>query len=207
MTIARRIASFLGWCLIAGVLQQGNPVFAKQQEAYSPVVPDPSECVVQPRSPDTLLNLVESASPSQSMEDYVDSLMIAEEYQEVDPAVVSAITDTVREITACINANDKLRQYSLYTDDLVRRGVYVEANDIDSVGEPLPVAERTALIGLAYFHLLADQRIGAVVVIDDPKVPAPAEPFFGVFTKESERWLLDDIADPYGIEVDVRAID
>jgi len=55
-----------------------------------------------------------------------------------------------------------------------------------------PPAERVTLLDVVYVREYPDGRVGAVVVIDDPLAPSPAEPYFFVFIREGDRWLFDE---------------
>jgi len=47
------------------------------------------------------------------------------------------------------------------------------------------------LLGVYYVRPFSDGRVGAVLVVDDPAAPSPAEPIFAVFVHDGTRWILD----------------
>lgn len=136
-----------------------------------------------------------AATPVSEWSDAGD-LSLAPAEMDVSDAEAAAIRATVRELVACTNSGDRLRFYSLATDNYVQRDVSAHPN-LGSPPASLPPAQRSAVLDVTRLRSLADGRIGAVVVLNDPHVPAPAEAFFGIFAKEDGRWRLDRIPDPY----------
>jgi len=148
-----------------------------------------------------LLALISSQGSSQRTERQVAYPTLLHDAPS-EPAIVEEITATVRELIACLNAGDPRRTYALYSDEAVRRGADVSSEDIEAPPSPLPEAERSAFLDVSYVRPFDDGRVGAVLVIDTPAAPAPAESFFAIFARVDGRWVLDDLPDPYVVEAE-----
>lgn len=101
---------------------------------------------------------------------------------------------------ACFNANDYLRAFALYTDGYLRRLFAgqggLKQSDLDFFATPpAPVAEkdRTAIVALQDFRVLADGRAAVTVVGADPTNPAPAASAVFFLTKAGGGWLIDEV--------------
>ena len=125
-----------------------------------------------------------------------------------DPEVVRGVTDTARQLIACANAGLALQRLGLYTDEAVLRAYPQGPTDALKVMAATPVAvsqiERVALVGVKDIRPLADGRVAATVVVDNPTfhTHGPATPGANVtqdvatlvFVKQDGRWLIDDVA-------------
>jgi len=123
-----------------------------------------------------------------------------------DPATATAIVATVEQIVACFNAGDFARLSALFTDDYWRREVDALAEKADEfagavAAPPAPVApgSRERLIEVRQIEILADGRVGALVVFSNPKDTAP-DPDFLYFVQTEGRWLVDEVVTGIGIE-------
>ena len=169
------------------IAQEATPVGGR-------VVPDPSECEVVPRPTDELLALAGSPTPRSRTEEPAATPAALQTDAAVDAAVVEEIAATTRELVACLNAGDLRRAYALWTDDLLREGGGIEPEEILAEPEALPERERTAFLAVTYVRPLADGRVGAALVIDDPQTSSPADVSFGIFERVGDRWLLDEVS-------------
>jgi hypothetical protein len=113
-----------------------------------------------------------------------------------DPDTVAGITQTVRELIACFNADEVLRAYGLYTPDYLRR-IFSSQDPLTpatyaALATPhLPDAgERSAILAIADVRLFADGTAGANITIRYPHIPVP-KTFFFTFVREGDRWLID----------------
>lgn len=125
-----------------------------------------------------------------------------------DPEVVRGVTDTARQLIACANAGLALQRLGLYTDEAVLRAYPQGPTDALKVMAATPVAvsqiERVALVGVKDVRPLADGRVAATVVVDNPTFHTHGLATPGanvtqdvatlVFVKQDGRWLIDDVA-------------
>jgi hypothetical protein len=178
---------------VAGTAQVATPVAGP---IALPATPQPDECVVEPRTVDELLELVGTPEPFAPPPQNAAPLTPAPRpttppSEPADAATIAGITATAYHYLACVNAGDMLRGYALYTDEFVRTGIF-----IDPAMERPPVAvppdQRVTLLDVVYVRVYPDGRVGAVIVIDDPLAPSPAEPYFFVFREVDGVWLFDE---------------
>lgn len=104
------------------------PSHLAAQEATPPpdfITPDPTECTVEPRSTESIAALANTPEPSTPAV-YPPSIALATpglqvpEGEPADEATVEAVTRTLREVAACVNAGDLRRVIALNTDISVR---------------------------------------------------------------------------------------
>jgi hypothetical protein len=207
--------------LVALMLTLLGAPHAAAQEATpaTGVVPDPSECQVEPRSAEEITALWARAAnigtPIEEVDELVQGTPDGSEFgtpQAVivdvpvgDPAdaeTIEAVTATVRELIACINAGDYGRALSLYSDDLVRELAPEQPFDAEQAktflaSEPvaLPEASRLVLIAVIDVTVQDDGRIGAIVVSNDPAIGQPnqTETSLVYFSQDEGRWVIDGI--------------
>ena len=172
---------------------QGRAATPVADDRGLPVVPDPAECVVEPRTADEIRDLAGARAPLGQAPGAASptARSTTPPSHPADPETVAGIVATVRQFVACVNAGDELRGYALYTDEFVRTAVFVDAS-LDQPAVPEPPERRVTLLDVVYVREYSDDRVGAVVVIDDPLAPSPAEPYFFVFAKVGDRWLFDE---------------
>ena len=59
--------------------------------------------------------------------------------------------------------------------------------------EPVPAAERVRLLAVTDVSVMADGRIGAIVISDDPPIPPEGpQTTLALFVEEGGRWLIDE---------------
>jgi len=161
-------------------------------------IPDPAECMVEPRSADELRALFREAAATPVAEAAPEGSPTPAVPPEGDPAdaqTVAEINAAWREFIACINAGDLPRVFALLIDDKVRSdfGFDVASGDTEDqliayfTATPVPQPPDRA----APFFPLTDVR-----VLDDGRVAvvAPGERGQGevlIFVKEGDRWLID----------------
>ena len=120
--------------------------------------------------------------------------------EPAEAATVAGVVDTVRLLYACLNGGDSLRAAALFTDASFER-LFArfgrlppeELAGFAAPPRPLPERLRTRLVEVRDVRMLADGRIGAVVVTDDPVGPpeGPEARFF-VFVETDGRFLIDE---------------
>ena len=114
---------------------------------------------------------------------------------------ISGILATSREVVACTNLGDRPRVLALYSDGYLRQFFAVPDYFTEeryaqlAVLQPAPTGQKASLIEVRDHRLLADGRISAVVVVDDPADPPDRRPTVTtiIFVFENDRWLVDGV--------------
>ncbi len=198
----RGIALILAGFLLVTVTAAGRaPTLA--QEATPAVsdagrdVPDPAECTVAPRSPESLEGI--NATPVAGVAPEPPTVPFgAPDGTQAGPEDAAAITAAIRMEWACLNDNDFPRTFALYTDDLLRRLMPPEtladlmAPPAEGTPATVPAAEQTALFAVLDIELLGDNRAGAFVIVDTFNDPLPVEINYYLLVKQDDTWLMDD---------------
>jgi hypothetical protein len=171
------------------------------------IVPDPSECDVEPRPIDFFEQL--AASPPAMMPNASDRFSRPQDEKRpwimpagdpADEATVTGITATLNEALACLNANDPLRFLALFTDDMLRTFFSLDPMPPEAVPQLLasPVAsppeQRLGYLKVHDVRVLPDGRVAALAVDYDPTEP----PYglgtdFAIFVKSGDMWLVDTL--------------
>ena len=106
----------------------------------------------------------------------------------------------MREALACLNAGDARRYYALLTDDAIRREVArfgppppAFLDRLDAPPTPLAKNSRIVLLAATDVRALADGRVGALVVQNDPLDPRSEERIVTILARIGDRWLIDEI--------------
>jgi hypothetical protein len=164
----------------------------------TPVVPAPAECQVAPRSLASLQALV-GTPPAAPWPSDVPSEADLPQGPPADLATVAAIEAVAREYVACVNAWDLPRLLGLTTDNYARRFVAAEgpitAEVYAAMSTPYPTepAWRVELLAVRDARVLADGRVGAVLVVrhPHPEFDSISVTLF-LFARVGDRWLVDD---------------
>jgi len=181
--------------LLFCLAKAGSTLAQSATPAAYPVAPDPSECKVQPASPEEISTILgtEVVKPAGSPAPFV--------IPPAKPANTETSTEviaTLRQLFACANAGDALRVASFYSDDFVRDffgGVPV-ADLLEFLAvppQPLPEAQKRNIIRFEPVQILPDGRAGVVIVLDEPDDPRIEEPDFAILEQVEGRWLVDEI--------------
>lgn len=165
---------------LGGAPSLDTPVAGPDQpvtEETDLVVPDPSECRVEPRTIEEVQAI--AADPGEPDEltasDVLD--LLGADPQSVPAAVALQMELTVREAVACSNAGEVLRLWALFTDDYLRRGFArsaepMDAADLESLATP-QAGRGDAMPELVGFWQLGDGRTVAWVrPVDDRPITA-----------------------------------
>lgn len=179
----------------AGAMAQATPTAAEVD------IPDPKACEVEPRSYPFFAENTEPhrpATPVPLESAPVEPLAIPTG-EAPDDETVEAITATVRESLACRNANDFLRAYALFTDDMLVSlfggpatvDPDIQAIIADESVKSVPRRQRVALIAIENMVVLPDGRVGAVVETVNFNQTFRDYLIF-VEDPESGRWLIDE---------------
>jgi hypothetical protein len=166
-----------------------------------PAAPAPAECRVAPRPVAELRALGATPAPSDlaPWPAAVPSETDLPGGPAADFATAAAVAAVAREYVACVNAWDLTRLLALATDDYVRRFVAAEGpitpQQYAELATPLPAepAWRATLLEVRDVRVLADDRVGAVVVVAHPRPQeASVTVTLFVFAEVGGHWLLDD---------------
>ncbi len=159
--------------------------------------PAAAECTVEPRSEDELRALFREAAATPVL-DSPEASPTPAAPPTGDPAdeqTVAEISATWRQFIACINAGDQARMFALFSDDMVRRqlfidiafGVTEDALFAFLAATPVPLPDPSVpVIAFADARVLGDGRVAVI---------GPGELGRGdvrIFVREGDRWLIDD---------------
>jgi hypothetical protein len=206
----RRLPSF-GVVFVAGSLLVAGTGSIAFGQSPSPTVdsPNPEECTDEPRSIDDLMLVVGSPPPAGSGEENSAARAASPEPFELldgepaDEETVAGVTETIRQLFACMNAGEALRGMSRVTDEFIRTQVGYQVYDEDTVAflqaspVPLPEEQQVQLHGIREITRHADGRVGALVDYFGPAAP-PESPLgwetdLFIFEQQADgEWHLDE---------------
>ena len=160
-----RPARLLAILAVLSLMLFAHPVvIAQDATPAAGEVVDPAECQVEPRAIEDIEQLVGTAGEEAGATP--DAAQAGSmEGEDADEATVQAVTQTYRELVACLNAGEFLRIYALYTDDYLRRTLNDAGIDLQQIhATPAPDRqEMTALVGVNEVRQLAGGRVAARV--------------------------------------------
>lgn len=196
----RNIKGLVAACAIGGTLLLGMSGPALAQDA-TPIAVDPSECVVAPRT-------AEEVAAIWNAGDYLpDADIAAGVLPEGTPAsdeVVSAVNATLRQMTACSNANDFPRELALMTDEgtqfFAPEGE-VPVDQLDGffqalLATPVATEEYEVFIPLTDVIVLDDGRVGGLE--PDDTSDGEGNAVYIIFMQEEGVWLIDQVIEIQG---------
>lgn len=187
-------ATFIALSVIAVAARTGLAQSASPPSF--PATPEPAECTVAPLAAEEIMALLATAAtdaPAASPAPFA-----IPKGEPADEETSAAVTDTLRQVFACANAGDPLRFSALYTDDFIR-AFYAGGSPeqvlafLSAPPQPLPIAERRAIIEIGEVQLLPDGRAGVIIVLDEPADPRTEEPDYAMLEQVDGRWLVDEI--------------
>ena len=160
-------------------------------------VPSAAECTVEPRAEAELRALFReaAATPVLDSPEASSTPAVAPTGDPADEQTIAEISATWRQFIACINAGDQARMFALFSDDMVRRQLFVdiafgvteEALFAFLAATPVPLPDPSVpVVAFADARVLGDGRVAVV---------GPGELGRGdvrIFVKEGDRWLIDD---------------
>jgi uncharacterized cupredoxin-like copper-binding protein len=160
-----RLARVLSVLVVLSMILFAHPaVTAQNSTPAAGEVIDPAECQVEPRPIEEIEQLVGTArEEADATPDAAQAGSM--EGEDADEATVQAVTQTYRELVACLNAGEFLRVYALYTDDYLRRtlsGTDIDLEQIQATPSP-DRQEMTALAGVSEVRQLTGGRVAARV--------------------------------------------
>ena len=178
--------------------------------------PDPADCRAEPRDADELIALwyEEDAAGTPvavapTDEPPLDAVPVPLG-EPADAATAAGVTAAVREVFACFNAGNFGAALALFSDDLVHAfgpepGETPEEvrGFVEAAPEPPPAGERIRLLAVTDVAVMADGRVAAFVVSEDPTVPPEgAETVLVLLVEEGGRWLIDWVVEFAPVEGD-----
>jgi len=160
-----RPARLLAALTVLSMLLFAHPaVIAQNATPAAGEVVDPAECQVEPRTSEELQQLVGAANEGTEATPGAAQAGTMQG-EDADEATVQAVTQTYRELVACLNGGQFLRVYALYTDDYLRRTLADSGID-PAQFQATPAAdqqEMTALVGVSDVRQLAGGQVTARV--------------------------------------------
>jgi hypothetical protein len=190
---------------IAGTAQQATP--PPGAEALGP-----EECRVDPRSPEAILSILstpaaDSGAAATGIPPAGGQRTVASEDElptgePADAATAEAAEAAVREFTACFNARDLFRLFSLVSDDFLRglavqTGVPASREELATAAamQPTPVSEsdRQVILAIRDARVFPDGRVGVVLVGDWLNDEKPPQPTLVILVQSADRWLVDAV--------------
>jgi len=209
-------STVLSNCVLAGVLVLAGavaPAFAimgaSAQDATPetsltlPAAPDPSLCLVEPRS----INEFQVSSATPDATDAPEPFFTIPAGKPADQATIDAITTTVIEAAACINARQFLSLENLYTEAGWGGGGVDEFyyGLLAATPEPAPAEEYYSIYAIELVQVLGDGRVAAVVQF---QTDGAGGVDLMVFAEEGGRYLIDHWVDgPFDVEPDFSAFE
>jgi plastocyanin len=160
-----RPARLLAALTVLSMLLFAHPaVMAQNATPAAGEVIDPAECQVEPRTTEELQQLVGAANEGTEATPGAEQAGTMQG-EDADEATVQAVTQTYRELIACLNGGQFLRVYALYTDDYLRRTLADSGIDPEQLqATPSPDQQETAaLAGISDVRQLAGGQVTARV--------------------------------------------
>ncbi|HET9661891.1 MAG TPA: hypothetical protein VFP05_16305 [Thermomicrobiales bacterium] len=194
----RKLSGTLAALAIAGALALAGQGPVTAQNA-TPVFPDLSECVVEPRTVDNIVDLTLNG-------DYEpDADIAAGKLPTGDPAPASAVDDInamLRQFIACANKNDIPRMLALMTDNGAQFFLDFESTITEeqlramaaAPVSPVAADEREAFVPMSDLVVFDDGRIGgrSTESSDD------GDSVYLIFANVDGNWLIDQITEIVG---------
>jgi plastocyanin len=186
-------AKLLAVLAVLSMMLFGHPTaIAQDATPAAGEVIDPAECQVEPRAIEEIEQLVGTAGEGAGATPGADQAG-SMEGEEADEATIQAVTQTYRELVACLNAGEFLRIYALYTDDYLRRTLNDAGIDPQQLqATPAPdQRETTALVSVSEVRQLAGGRVTArVETTSSPE--GTVSVVQGVLEPVGDRYLIAD---------------
>lgn len=161
---------FVALTLVASVGQVAAQDATPSAHAQgTPIAIPGSDCTVEPRTAGAIAEIVAASNGIGATPISDDATYTRPEGTAADPATVAAVTATVRQLVACVNAGDFLRFLALFSNDALRRyaddlGLPLDAGDPLLTPDPTQ-NEQITLTAVEDVIVLADGRVSALVRI------------------------------------------
>jgi hypothetical protein len=159
---------------MGGAAQDATPIPGGMTFGPQPLVPDPSECRIDPLPPAFFAPLFGTPTagtpvptPPQAKNPTPTVGMPTPGIASVDDATVAAVVATLREWIACVNAQDIPRLYALTTERSVRKALatmsHAEIEDLLAPKPSLPDSDRLGLARVEGVYLTRDGNVAVLV--------------------------------------------
>lgn len=201
LTLALSISALVWLCQGQPARSVAPQLRPSSEGTPTPMIPNPAECMIEPRSIDDLRAVIGVATPGDIVPQQPVPTEVRSSGTEPNDQTVAGVMRTIREVIACVNTGDERRALALYSDNgLAQLGPLPDENF--DVGPATPPAEedRTAIAEVSDIEMLPDGRVGAVVVIADAVTSTDAggnqmiqdRVVYLILVKEGDRWLIDE---------------
>ena len=189
--MSRNPASYLASLGLA-LTMVASPSLA--QDATPPpgeVIPA-AECQVEPRGIDEIEQILAAADEGEAAGTPEMAELGSMKGEPADDATAQAVTETYRQLVACLNAGDYLRIYALYSDDYLRRTLGERDEELETLlATPTPREEGgTALVGVRDVRTIDGDRVVARIETFDPS-PGAITVADAVLVVEGDQYLID----------------
>jgi hypothetical protein len=176
----------------------GFSTAAAQPATPAPDFPDPAECTAAPK-PGALLRGTPTTDVSQ-LRVLIGATPVAPSEvpagKPADAATVGALNATVRGLISCVNAMDRTRIYTFFSDDFPAASLYVlgiyNLYAFDDPTTPLAPGERLMTSEVTGARVLLDGRVGALL-----GAPPGESTVFLYFVPSNDParppWLIDGV--------------
>ncbi len=195
---------FIAIVAVLAFVVLGAPVATRAQVA-TPVAAA-SQCTVETR--DLLPLFRELAGTPVASPDAAAPIPTPPTGIPADEATVTAVTVTIDELVACVNAGYQFRWLFLFTDEYLRENLAGVVGSVDpadlpaiaaaaeaEMGQATPAAGRdqTVVQEIRDVQVLPDARVVATVIGGSLGSAQPATPAYFIFVRSGNRFLIDDI--------------
>ena len=182
-------------CVFMGTGVLVAPAVAQEASPAAGEVVEATECRVEPLTDDYLLGFVATpASDATPAPDVAGSPapFTEPEGEPAGEAEIEAVTATVRELVACLNAADYRRVYALYTEQYLARN-FAGLPQERVLATPAAAAQVTenALVAIENVIVLPDGRLAAQIQMASGSEALPVS-LYSVFAQVEDRWLIDE---------------
>lgn len=188
---------WLGVVPVLLLLMASHTAVTAQQATPTPefMVAVPDLCQVEPLTIDELVAFVGTPSSGYSAPEPGEPPV----GEPADPHTVAAITETAMELYACLNANEFMRAFALFTDEMLTRESMagkltdesIEAYNA-STAPPLPDGAWWS-ISVEDVTVLDDGRVGATIVERNPQAQGDDNRIYVIFDQEDDEYLIDAV--------------
>lgn len=167
---------------------------ANAQTTFTPVVPDPSECKVERRGPESFTGL--QGTPAPFPPEMSEATLPTGD--PIDQKTLDDVTAVERELIACLNGGDPARVFALVTDKFLLQvmGAVPDAATADLFllpATPVAVEDRVSLVTVRDGRQIEMNRVGAVSEWGSSAAPdVTTQAQFHVFVKVDDKWRIDE---------------
>jgi hypothetical protein len=177
------------------------PVAAAQESTASPTPIEVDACSTEPLSFEELSTTMatpvaetaDTAAPAAS-----PVPVELPEGESADDETATAVQDTIKELTACLNEGKLLNVLALYSDRFIQ-ATFAGSEITEQVyneqlvpEQPVAEAEQVLIYSFGDVVITDDGRAAIVAVGDDLSSPDPASPTLFYLVQDGDEWKLDE---------------